>query len=172
MGGKKQRGKNRPGVGGGYREGSGRSKSGRYRGIFCGSTYELIFLVFHLEHKIPIIRCRIVLSYVYGSRTRSYHPDFEVGGRMVEVKGYMNEQAKAKHDQNPEVVLVGRSEIEFMKQATSLKGKTLAQLISTYDKKMLTRKTEQRYSDFAMAFHRANTGLTPAGQPTTQGNTM
>lgn len=27
---------------GGYRKGSGRSKHGYYKGIYCGSTYELL----------------------------------------------------------------------------------------------------------------------------------
>ncbi len=43
---------------GGYREGSGYGKSGHYKGIYCASTYELIFLAYHLEKKNNIKRSK------------------------------------------------------------------------------------------------------------------
>lgn len=41
---------------GGYREGSGRSKSGYYKGFFCGSTYELVYYIYCKDHNINIDR--------------------------------------------------------------------------------------------------------------------
>jgi hypothetical protein len=41
---------------GGYRIGSGRSKSGYYKGIYCGSTYELCWAIHALDHNIKFSR--------------------------------------------------------------------------------------------------------------------
>jgi hypothetical protein len=43
---------------GSYREGSGYGKSGYYKGIYCASTYELIFLAFHLEKSLKLKEVR------------------------------------------------------------------------------------------------------------------
>lgn len=72
---------------GGLREGSGRSKTGWYQGIYCGSTYELAFLIWHLDHKIPIARCTDKFTYTYQDKTHTYHPDFVVGDTIYEIKG-------------------------------------------------------------------------------------
>jgi len=72
---------------GGAREGSGRSKTGWYQGIYCGSTYELAFLIWHLDHNIPIARCTDKFIYTYEDKTHTYHPDFVVGDTIYEIKG-------------------------------------------------------------------------------------
>ena len=41
---------------GGYREGSGRSKSGYYNGIYCGSTYELCWVIYALDTQVKFDR--------------------------------------------------------------------------------------------------------------------
>jgi hypothetical protein len=41
---------------GGYERGSGRGKKGWYRGFWCDSTYELVFVVWALDHEIPFER--------------------------------------------------------------------------------------------------------------------
>src|SRR5260370_38590763 len=38
---------------GGYERGSGRGKKGRYRGRWCDSTYELVFVAYAFDHEIP-----------------------------------------------------------------------------------------------------------------------
>jgi predicted nucleic acid-binding Zn ribbon protein len=115
---------------GGYREGSGRSKSGWYKGYFCGSTYELIFLVYNLEHGIPIKRCYCSLDYIFQGKQRKYHPDFEVNGLMHEVKGFWTDQSKSKSEQHPEVIVVGKSDIKSMKSNTFLRDKTYTELVA------------------------------------------
>ena len=72
---------------GGLREGSGRSKTGYYKGIYCGSTYELAFLIWHLEHGQPIARCTESFAYVYNGRSHKYWPDFKIGSQIYEIKG-------------------------------------------------------------------------------------
>lgn len=79
---------------GGYREGSGRSKSGYYAGMYLGSTYELCWAIYNLEHNIPFTRFPGKLT-VDGV---SYFPDFLLGDgvTIVECKGF----------ESPEKVLV------------------------------------------------------------------
>lgn len=71
---------------GGYRECSGRSKSGYYCGMYLGSTYELCWAIYHIDHHIPFTRFPGKLS-VNGV---SYFPDFLLGDgiTIVECKGY------------------------------------------------------------------------------------
>ena len=35
---------------GGYRPGSGRAKTGYYKGIYCGSTYELAWVIYQIDN--------------------------------------------------------------------------------------------------------------------------
>ena len=72
---------------GGVREGSGRAKTGRYKGIYCGSTYELAFLIWHLDRSIPISRCTDSFPYNWKGKEHVYHPDFVVNGTIFEIKG-------------------------------------------------------------------------------------
>lgn len=71
---------------GGYREGSGRSKSGYYNGIYCGSTYELCWVIYNIDHAIPFARFnkKLTLNGI------SYFPDFILsdGKTIIETKGY------------------------------------------------------------------------------------
>ena len=70
---------------GGYREGSGRSKSGYFRGIYCGSTYELCWVIHQLDKGIPFKRFDGLLK----KGDLKYFPDFLVGEKqIIEIKGY------------------------------------------------------------------------------------
>lgn len=72
---------------GGARHGSGRAKTGYYQGIYCGSTYELAYLIWHLDHNKRIERCAKHFEYVWNDKTHNYYPDFEVDGQIYEIKG-------------------------------------------------------------------------------------
>lgn len=76
---------------GGVRPGSGRSKSGRYKGIYCGSTYELAFLIWHLDNNKNIRRCIKHFPYIWNNKTYRYYPDFEVDDQIYEIKGRKTE---------------------------------------------------------------------------------
>ncbi len=82
---------------GGYRKGSGRSKVGYYNGIYCGSTYELAYLIYCMDHSVPIKRYE---GYFLTEESKRYYPDFEVNNTIVEIKGYVPNPAiqKAKED--------------------------------------------------------------------------
>ncbi len=74
-------------AGGGYRERSGRSKSGYYKGIYCGSTYELCWVIYNLDHNISFQRFP---GYIANDQIK-YYPDFLLNeNQIIEIKGYEN----------------------------------------------------------------------------------
>lgn len=79
---------------GGYKHGSGRSKCGYYKGIYCGSTYELCWVIHALDHNIKFTRFdkRLEKDGVV------YYPDFllEDGVTIIEPKGYEKEVSVSK----------------------------------------------------------------------------
>ena len=79
---------------GGYREGSGRSKSGYYKGIFCGSTYELAWVVYRIDNQLPVERFS---GYLEDTESNlKYYPDFFVDGSIIEIKGFHTEKVDKK----------------------------------------------------------------------------
>ena len=82
---------------GGYERGSGRGKKGWFRGYWCDSTYELVFVAYALDHDIPFERNFEVFPYEYADKLMRWIPDFRLAdGTYVEIKGYMSAQAQAK----------------------------------------------------------------------------
>jgi hypothetical protein len=73
---------------GGYREGSGRAKTGYYNGIYCGSTYELVWVIYQLDHSVQFERFEGVIE---GDGIR-YIPDFLIGNTIFEMKGYESDE--------------------------------------------------------------------------------
>jgi hypothetical protein len=71
---------------GGYRQGSGRSKSGYYKGIYCGSTYELCWVIYSIDTNVKFKRFEKKLT---DGRT-TYFPDFILDDNktIIELKGY------------------------------------------------------------------------------------
>lgn len=81
---------------GGFREGSGRSKSGWYKGIFCNSTWELAFLICCSDAGIKVERCNEKFEYLHKNTTKNYHPDFKIKETYIEIKGFEPESFKSK----------------------------------------------------------------------------
>lgn len=88
---------------GGCRDGSGRGKSGWYKGIYCSSTWELAYVIYCIDHNIPIERCKEKRSYTYKGKVHNYYPDFVTPEGIIEIKGYITEQWTEKKKQNPDV---------------------------------------------------------------------
>lgn len=65
------------------------AKSGYYKGIYCASTYELVFLIYCKNHSIDIIRNTKTFKYTYNNKEHLYLPDFYLGKYKcyVELKG-------------------------------------------------------------------------------------
>jgi len=77
---------------GGYREGSGRSHSGYFRGIFCGSTYELVWVIYRLDHNLIVKRFEGFLT----DGKIKYYPDFLIENKIIEIKGYHTKSVDKK----------------------------------------------------------------------------
>lgn len=115
---------------GGVRKGSGRSKSGWYNEIYCGSTYELAWVIWMLEHNQPFIRNTEGFDYVYNDSMHKYYPDFIVNGKYVEIKGYEIEKDtyKWKMFPHPLIVLKKKDLKEMLDYAKQKYGNDLALL--------------------------------------------
>ena len=83
---------------GGYRKGSGRSIGGYYKGIYCHSSYELIFLAYHLEIGTEIKKCKRKFPYYYKGKKFNYFPDFEIENKIIEIKGFHNKLVDIKKE--------------------------------------------------------------------------
>ena len=101
---------------GGYRPGSGRSKSGYYNGIYCGSTYELCWVIYSLDHGIKFTRFPGKLE-LNGVR---YYPDFLLsdGKTIIETKGYevqesVDKKTKVAESLGYEVQVLRKDDLTF-----------------------------------------------------------
>lgn len=86
----------------------GGGHKGIYKGFKCDSTYELAFIIWHLDHDISITRCYNVYNYTYKGKVCKYQPDFVVEGIEIEIKGFMCQRAQAKLADNPHVFLIDK----------------------------------------------------------------
>ena len=98
---------------GGYREGSGRGKSGYYKGIFCSSTYELVYVIYRLDHNLPVKRFEGVLQ----NEKLKYIPDFIEDNTIVEIKGYyqylVDEKCKLARSKGYDIKVLYKNIITF-----------------------------------------------------------
>ena len=122
---------------GGYREGSGRGKQGWYKGIHCDSSWELAFLVYHLDHNLYIERCKEKRQYVWNNKQHTYYPDFITDDGIIEIKGYSTDQWKSKEEQNPDVKVLYKNEIKpYLDYVTNTYGTDFIKLYDGYNPKL------------------------------------
>lgn len=108
---------------GGYKPNSiKKHHHGNYKGIHCDSSWELAYLVYNLEHNIPIKRCNVKRTYIFENEEKSYFPDFIVNeNQIVEIKGYFDDFAKAKQEQNPDILILFENDLKDILEYVSLK---------------------------------------------------
>jgi len=98
---------------GGYRRGSGRGKQGRYKGIWCDSSWELAWVIYNLDHNIIFEKNWEKFEYEYQGKIHHYIPDFKIGEEFIEVKGYMTDQSLEKIKQFPyKIRILGKNELK------------------------------------------------------------
>lgn len=91
--------KGRPGV---YRQQRGKGLRGVYQGIWCDSSWELAWILFHMHLTgIKFSRNFERFEYEFEGIKRFWIPDFKYSlcETFVEVKGYLNEKDSAKISQ-------------------------------------------------------------------------
>ena len=105
------------GKSGGWRNFGGNGIKGIYEGFTYQSSWELIWIKYHIQKSIPFRRCEEYFEYEFKNKIRKYYPDFFLTEekRYVEVKGFVNEQVKAKLAVVPNILLVMKDEINKMK---------------------------------------------------------
>lgn len=82
---------------GGYREGSVKNyKSGWYKNFYCDSSWELAFVIYHLDNNLYIERNKSYLEYNYNGEIHKFYPDFITDEGLIEIKGYHSKQSEAK----------------------------------------------------------------------------
>lgn len=109
---------------GGYRKGSGRGKGGWYKGIYCDSSWELAFVIYHLDNNFYIERNKASRKYIFEGKEREYYPDFITNNGLIEIKGFSTEQWKAKIEQNPDIKVLYKKDIQpYLEYVISKYGK-------------------------------------------------
>lgn len=96
---------------GGIRKGSGRGIKGRYKGIWCDSTWELAWVIYHLDHNIKFERNYKGFSYQHEGKIHTYYPDFKTEDTYIEIKGRrsyfgLDKKNKSKIDSFPERISI------------------------------------------------------------------
>jgi hypothetical protein len=102
---------------GGYRLGSGRSKSGYYKGIYCASTYELCWVIYRLDHNLPVKRFE---GYILYNENKEYYPDFIIDKTIYEIKGWyqhdggqnIEDKCKAAQDAGYEIYVLYKKDLQ------------------------------------------------------------
>lgn|GEM_PF-2084494 len=85
------------GLSGGCRKGSGRGRSGWYKGIWCDSSWELAWVLYNIDHNIKFKRNKLRFTYEYKGKQHQYIPDFMLNeNTFIEIKGYITDEVKAK----------------------------------------------------------------------------
>lgn len=74
---------------GGARKGSGVGKSGYYKGVYCSSTYELVWVIYQTDHEVFFERNWAFFLY---SGHKRYYPDFKTVEGFVEIKGWIEDE--------------------------------------------------------------------------------
>lgn len=120
------------GLSGGYRKGIGRGKKGWYKGIFCDSSWELAFVIYHIDHNIPIKRCEEKLQYIMNGKIRKYLPDFVVKDKIIEIKGWRDESSIIKEKCFPNILIIDKTSIiPYLDYVINKYGKKFIRLYET-----------------------------------------
>lgn len=76
---------------GGLRQGSGTGKHGWYKGYYCDSTYELVYVIYNIDHNISFERNKKSYEYIgTDDKLHLYYPDFIQDNMIVEIKGVLD----------------------------------------------------------------------------------
>lgn len=82
--------------GGGYREGSGYGKRGRFNGHIVQSTWECAFIIWAGLLGKQIFRNIQGFKFLFEGKERTFFPDFVMDGKLHEVKGWPSKLTSVK----------------------------------------------------------------------------
>ena len=105
-------------------------KHGWYNGLYCGSSYELAFVLYHIDMGDVVKRCELKLQYEYNGKIYNYYPDFEINNDIYEIKGFEDYKAKAKHKQHPYIKWINKELMKpILKYVKEKYGKDFVRLL-------------------------------------------
>jgi len=125
--------------------GSGRGKSGWYKGIWCDSSWELAWVIYNFDHGILFKRNEQRFIYNYNNELHSYTPDFELAdGTLIEIKGYIKDITRIKLSAvNRKIILLTTHEmkpiLDYVKQKH---GKNFISMYEDYSVKLKEKLNE------------------------------
>lgn len=110
----------------------GFGKAGWFKGFPCDSSWELAFLIYHLDNNISINRNKEGFEYIYKNEKHLYYPDFIIDNVYFEIKGFFRENDKSKFEYfSHELILIDKEKIKpYLDYTISKYGKDF---ISLYD---------------------------------------
>lgn len=116
---------------GGYNPKGGRGKKGRYKGVWCDSSWELAWVIYAVDHNLEFKKNTEKFPYEFNGETLYYIPDFILAnGEYVEIKGYQTDQVSAKIEHFPHVLTVLREQEikQYLSYAVSKFGKNFTEV--------------------------------------------
>ena len=90
----------------------GNSKQGWYKGIHCDSTWELAYLVYHIENNLYIERCKQYFDFIWENGHHKYIPDFITNEGIIEIKGRKSKKSLEKEKQFPNIKVIDEHTIK------------------------------------------------------------
>lgn len=115
---------------GGMRNMGGNGRVGFYKGFLFQSSWELAFIIYHLENHIEFERNHTGFKYEFEGRIFNFYPDFIKNGDYVELKGFSSKRTECKIKDFPaskRLIVLYRSEVEvYLKYCIDKYGKNFA----------------------------------------------
>lgn len=118
-------------------KGGRNSFKGYYKNIWCDSTFELVWVIYNLDHNIQFERNQIPFPYVTpDNKTHNYYPDFKQNNDYIEIKNYLKGNDQFKIQQFPyKLTILFEKDLKLhFDYVYSKYGKDLKSL---YDKKVM-----------------------------------
>ena len=127
---------------GGMRIGSGRGKSGWYKGYWCDSSWELVWVIYNLDHNIIFERNKIGFEYVFNNKKYKFYPDFICNNEYYEIKGYIDEKNKCKISQfDKNLIIIDKKAIQpYIKYVIEKYGNNYIELYENNPHKLKNNK--------------------------------
>lgn len=128
------------------------SLTGYYNGVFCGSTWELAYYIYCIEHNIKIERCRDRFPYEFNGEQHLYIPDWYLPetNTYIEIKGkndiyYCEDNVLAKQKAMLDLNLKYELIYDVSKQINYCKKKFNTNKLETlYDDAVLIKKSIEK----------------------------
>lgn len=87
-------------------------KRGYYKGIWCDSSWELAYLIYMFDHGFKVERNYKAKQYIFENRVYNFYPDFNIDGKLYEIKGFYTPKNKAKKEQVKDVIFLDNKDMK------------------------------------------------------------